>query len=173
MKRLQVISVVALATVGAYAAFQVSSAQDTTRKNLKAVATATLMYSSDFDDVLPRPLETKSWFAAILPYCRSAKLFFSGNPNSHLIPNLSVGGMVISKIKNPAKTVLLYDEKPWKDGSYLVAFCDGHVALVSARDWKILSKTLHFRGKPSAKALPKDYWKSFPWKDLPGQAPRP
>ncbi len=163
MNRLGSLSIVVFVTIAlAYPlGQQMLPAQKTTRDNLKMTSVATLLYLSDWDDVLPHPRETKSVFAAIYPYCKNVKVFRSANPGSRILFNLSIGGVAQTSIEKPAGTVLFYDEKPWPDGSHLASFCDGHVSLISAASWKKVAQTLHLKLKATAKPLPKDYWKRF------------
>jgi hypothetical protein len=147
---------------GIAVASDAGAAKSATTSNLKQVALGVIMYSSDYDDVIPYVQDTASAFTVINPYVKNQEVFKSLNPaGSRLLMNMAVAGVNSSTIENPQQVAMLYDSAPWPDGSRLVAFCDGHVSSVTASDWPKVEATLHLKLKKTGKPLPPGIGKSL------------
>lgn len=104
--------------------------------NVKQLALATLMYSSDYDDKLPPTVA--GWHKAIYPYCKNERLFKAPgdkSPGDSFSLNSLVAGKFFPKIAAPSDTVMIYQGKGQKlafdqTGRAAVAYCDGHAKLI-------------------------------------------
>jgi hypothetical protein len=85
--------------------------------NAKQLALATLMYSQDYDEHFP-PLKSYSKFqTVVMPYVRNNSIFGCPETGKRYMLNANLHQIVQSKIKSPAKTVLLYDAAAHADGT--------------------------------------------------------
>lgn len=140
---------------------QTASAQTTALSNMKQLALGMIMYTGDYDDVMPYVQDSKSAFAVTQPYLKNSQLQNSLNPGSRILMNMSIAGVEVTLVEAPADTVLYYDEKAWPDGRHLVAFLDGHVKYVDPDGWQKCQASLHLKLRRKAKPLPADYWRKL------------
>jgi hypothetical protein len=131
------------------------SAKTQSLSNAKQVATAIMIYMSDYDDILPYVESTKFLHKVIEPYSRNTEIFKTLNPNGEgdLRYNVGIAGMLGTDIENPADVPLLYDPKPWPDGTYLVAFLDSHAKFVSSEEWTRLQSNMRPKVKRQGKPV--------------------
>lgn len=124
-----------------------------TQSNLKQLALATMMYASDYDDVLPWPQSSRGAVSVIYPYIKSLEIVKSPNPEGaeYYRFNANIGGASTIQ-ESPAAVPMWYEAKPWPDGSRAVAFLDGHVEMVPAQDWPRIEKALSQRYRRIAKS---------------------
>ncbi len=114
--------------------------------NTKQIALGLMMYSSDNDDILPM---ADKWSDAIGQYVGNNERVFQcpkGSPNqrSHYGFNRNLGGLATSKVKSPAKTVMVFEtdggwnvsggaelllKKP-RHELIIICFADGHCEAV-------------------------------------------
>lgn len=113
--------------------------------NIKQLATALLIVAADNGDVIK--VKADSWKKAVMPYLKYQGIFTcpldAKGAFSYSI-NPAMAGIGIAKIKQPAKTVLLYEGSKGKlnfrhGGSAAVAYADGHVKMVNAETAKNLN----------------------------------
>jgi prepilin-type processing-associated H-X9-DG protein len=163
MKKEELISLFGSPGRQATAPGQVAARQAEALSDVKQVALGLIMYDNDYDDFLPYTQDSKSTWYVIYPYVKSLKIFKTPNPNGGMIRfNMGISGATMSSIQSPADTVLLYESEPWPDGRRAVAYCDGHVKLVSADAWAEISKRLRPAGlKRAKKPLPTTYDAEF------------
>lgn len=105
--------------------------------NVKQLATATMIYLSDHDDVLPK--DASRWKAAIMPYVRSEAIFHcpddrSGGVSYFLDPR--VAGRSVASLPNPAGTAMIVEGTPKKTafrhrGRANVGYIDGHARIAT------------------------------------------
>jgi len=137
---------------------ELRSLQTQTESNAKQLALGMLMYTSDWDDILPYAQDTKAAYYITQPYIKNTSTTKTLNPNGGMLRlNMSIAGVNSAKIPNPADTPMYYDSLPWPDGRYVVAFCDGHVKLVDSTEWKKLLKYVSRKLPKAAKPLPASY----------------
>ncbi len=118
-------------------------AQATEMSNMKMVATAALMYAGDYDDVFPKANSTAEFFALLEPYEQERLKPISLNPaGGRILCNINLAGVELSSISTPSRTVLLYSERPWPNGSRIVAFADASCVIVSNADWPQIQESL-------------------------------
>jgi prepilin-type processing-associated H-X9-DG protein len=123
--------------------------------NGKQIALGMLMYTNDYDDVLPYVQSVVTVKEITYPYIKTKSVWETGNPASQWRFNMCVGGALETDIQEPASTPMFYESAPWPDGRRVVAFMDGHVKLVSSSDWKAMAKYLKLKLKKKAtKPLP-------------------
>jgi len=106
--------------------------------NVKQLGLATIMYSLDHDDVLPKT--SAGWKAAIMPYAKNEQIFHcpddtSGAVSYFLDPR--VAGMSTTRIAQPAATAMVVEGTTKKTafrhgGSAMIAFTDGHAKALKA-----------------------------------------
>ncbi len=100
--------------------------------NIRQLALASMMYCQDHDEILP-PLKTPEDIKRVLELddkiCRqpSSKLPYLPNPN--------VAAKALGNFNNAENVILFYEQTPYTDGGRWVAFLDGHVSYVAAKDW--------------------------------------
>lgn len=116
--------------------------------NLKQVALGLIIYSADYDEVLPYAQTTATAQRVTQPYLKNDQLWKSLNPKGGLLRyNMGISGMNMATIAYPAKTPMVYDSVLWPDRHRLVAFVDGHVKFVDEEEWSRLSLHLNPKGK--------------------------
>ena len=125
------------------------AAQSMTVSNAKQVALAITMYEQDYDEHFPNADSTAKAQAAVHPYLKNDEVWASRNPNGgRLLYNASLSKRSLAQIDVTASTLLVWDEKPWPDGSRVVAYVDGHVKVATRDDWdRIWKAELRRRGK--------------------------
>lgn len=133
-----------------------------TLSHAKQLALAMHLYATDWDDVLPYAQSSKTVRAVIYPYVKNGATFATQNPNGgELVFNLALGGASIASV--PTEEVLLYDSRPWPDGSRVVAYADGRARSLSAREWASAKASLERKFKRIAKKpLPASYGLDMP-----------
>lgn len=108
--------------------------------NLKQLATATLIFLADHDDVFKMdPAKTR---AALRPYTKNDDLWYcpvKGKTAAAYSLNTKLIGRNANQVKDPAKTVMLYEGSKGKldfrhYGAAAVAFADGHVKSIKQVD---------------------------------------
>lgn len=137
-----------------------SSAKKTsTISNAKQLALGMLMYSTDWDDVMPWPQGSKALKFVIRPYTKNDDLWKSMNPaGGEFKFNMSLGGVSFADIPSPAETPMFFEPNTWPDGSRVVAFTDGHVKAVKPDEWERMQPLFKLKAKKTAKKpLPLNY----------------
>lgn len=112
--------------------------------NIKQLALATIMLASDHDDMIATTVG--GWHKAIFPYCKNERLFKAPGdkgPGDSYALNSNMAKKTLSKVKDPSRTVLIYEGKAGKlsfreNGKAAVAYCDGHAKLIDAQAAKQL-----------------------------------
>ena len=112
--------------------------------NVKQLALGTLMFAGDYDDVLKTT--SAKWKTSIYPYTKNEAIFTCPEAAKGTVSytfNARLANIKMSKIKDPAKTVLIYEGSDGKlnyrhDGRAAVAFADGHAKLINKEQAKTL-----------------------------------
>ena len=119
--------------------------------NLKQLATAQLMYASDYDETLP---DAGTWIDAQMPYLMNESIYLCPEDPAPFMPgtfpvsygmNVALSGQDLRKLANPALTPSLLDATApvgdqtigafrHNDGAN-VGFADGHVKWIAQSDW--------------------------------------
>ncbi len=123
--------------------------------NAKQVALGIMMYLADYDDLMPYVQSTPSLQKLIAPYTRNSEIWKTLNPVGAglLRLNMSISGVKVTDIEDPANTPLVYDPNAFPDGTHLVAFADGHAKYISAEEWAGLQKNLRLKLKRHGKPI--------------------
>ncbi|HEY3783312.1 MAG TPA: M56 family metallopeptidase [Fimbriimonadaceae bacterium] len=134
---------------------QMKIEHDVALHNAKYIDLALILYMNDYDDVLPYATDMDTLKAVTAPYVKTTgstfqerrksfdEIWSTHNPNhSEFLFNFALGGANQTIIRGAADTVLIYDSKPWFDGSRIVGFLDGHVKAQSKEAWADLKKYL-------------------------------
>ncbi len=133
-----------------------ASEKQLTVVNAKQLSIGFMMYATDHDGWLPNAPSTTRYQQVVFPYCKNNNLWKSKNPaGGSLTFNSSVGGANLISLERPEGIAMIYDSKPWKDGSRVVGFVDGRALDVDQAKWKEVEKSLHTKVAKRAKALPK------------------
>jgi len=98
-----------------------------TLQNAKQIALGVLMYTMDYDEVLPPATGVEG---IIAPYLRSSDVFNNPTTGAPGFRFVLPGGGPMGKIEKPAATVLGYLEGP---GGRAVIYVDGHVTWEDAK----------------------------------------
>ena len=107
-------------------------------KNLKALGTALMMYTQDYDEVLPPMKKYEKTQEVIMPYVKNINAFTNPDTKEPYKQNPILSGMALAKIDLPAETVAFYEGSPAKDGTRGVCFLDGHAKRIKEEDWPAL-----------------------------------
>jgi len=106
--------------------------------NAKQMLIAVEMYSTDFDGRLPLDTSTgRAIFAAIQPYVKNEGVLDTLNATSpEWLGNGSLGGRQVSAIKDPFRTLLLFESAPsvppgTKESRRAVGYVDGQARFVT------------------------------------------
>jgi len=121
-------------------------------ENLKQISTATLMYTEDWDDNLPR---SSNWVSATNSYIKNVRVYHcatdtSGYPTLSYAYNEQLSGLRTKLVREPGNVIMQFDASSgWgaaRDTSPIdfrhgggdhatIAFADGHV--LSMREWTV------------------------------------
>lgn len=102
---------------------------DEAMKRLKMVALATIMYSQDYDDMLPNGSTTAKIVNQLMPYAKNPEMFQSPAPGGVFEFSPALRGVNIGTIQLPASTSLWIEKLKNATLPFGVAYVDGHVAL--------------------------------------------
>ena len=153
----QAMSTAILAPV--FAQSKESAKKTATLSNAKQLALGMLMYSSDYDDVMPYAQSTAAVKYVEAPYLKNNELWKSLNPKGGEFRfNMALAGVSLTEVPEPANTPLFFEPNAWPDGTRVVAYTDGHAKRVDAEEWKRLQPFLKLKLKKTAKRpLPPNY----------------
>lgn len=101
---------------------------------IKQAGLATMIYMSDYDDVMPYVQGTASVVGAVMPYAKNFDVFRSADPVGKFRFNMNLAGVNQAAIDSPSDTPLWYEELPNPDAPFAVAYADGHAKLLGAED---------------------------------------
>ena len=122
--------------------------------NVKQIATGMMILLSDTEDIFPYAQSTAQMFDLTMPYLKNNELLKSMNPNGgRLLFNMSLAGASATEIEKPFEVPMIWDEKPWPDGKWLVAFADSHAKMLTQEEWDGLAKNLKLKLKKHGKPL--------------------
>jgi hypothetical protein len=107
--------------------------------NMKQLGLALMMYSQDYDEVLPPLRDAATLKKVLLPYVRNEDVFKSPGTGQPFLPNSRLSGRPLRKIPSPATTVALYSAVPEPTGGRILCFVDGHAKAVGAREWEAIA----------------------------------
>lgn len=118
---------------------------NTALSNVKQLGLATHIFATDHDDKIATT--PANWHKSIFPYVKNEAIFRApGDPKKGDSFNLNpaMANRVISKVKDPAKTVMIYQGRNgtlefYGDGRTAVAFCDGSAKLFTPAEAKKLN----------------------------------
>ena len=114
-----------------------------TVENAKQIAVGVAIYSSDYDDKLPRGEDTATVRKVTMPYLKNLQVWNTMNPaRSKFNFNMAITGVSASAIERPAETILFYESAAWDDGKRVVAFVDSHVQIVDEATWNRIKGSL-------------------------------
>jgi hypothetical protein len=130
-----------------------------TLSNLKQVGTALMLFLSDYDDKLPYVQSTPQLFTFLNPYLKNEEVFKTKNPMGGSFRfNMSLAGVSVTDIENPASTPLVYESEAWPDGKRGICYADSHAKFVTADEWNAMQPLLKLKlkrhGKPIAPGAP-------------------
>jgi hypothetical protein len=122
--------------------------------NVKQLALGMVMLSTDMDDIFPYVQSTAHMIELTMPYFKNAEIPKSLNPNGgRLLFNISLAGVSAVELEAPHEVPMVYDEKPWPDGRWLVGFADSHAKFLTQAEWDGLAKNLKLKLKKHGKPL--------------------
>lgn len=131
-RTVMLVAALAALSVCALAVFKRDSAS--CRSNLKQYTLAILMYSQDYDEMLPPMKQSAKLQNVVLPYCKNKAIFSCPDSGVAYLPNPAMHQVHQASIKSPATTILLRDAKPHMEAGksvWNVAYADGHVKQVN------------------------------------------
>lgn len=103
--------------------------------HLQAVAAALKMYTDDYDGVLPPMNKPEAFRKALDEYVENAEMFRDPETKEFYGINPTLSGRKIKEIKEPGKTIAIYQVKPGKDGNRGVIFVDGSTKRLTETEW--------------------------------------
>ena len=143
-----------------FASAQARTADIKSLSNVRQIALGALMYMQDYDETYP--LSAQKFPDLIYPYVKDKSVFRSplaeeGERISYSM-NPKLQNKSAAAVKNPAKTILIYEGKDGKplfryDGRTVLAFADGHAKLMTQEEmkgstWELWPK--HREAKPAS-----------------------
>jgi hypothetical protein len=140
--------------------------------NAKQLGTALMIYTADYDDIIPYVQSTKGAFEVLMPYMKNVEITKSLNPaGSKFLLNMAVAGAAMNTIEEPSKTVLFYEDKPWEDGTRIVVFCDTSTKNLTEEQWQAVQTTLNLKIQKVGRPLPATLGANWPpVKSVPSRA---
>jgi prepilin-type processing-associated H-X9-DG protein len=133
MKKLTVFSLAASACIASL--FGLARAQEpdaaqaigtSSLSNARQIATATLMYAQDYDEMFPYGKTTAVIKPKVFPYIKNNQLFVDPVSGKDFMYNPGMSAMAQSRLHSPVTTVLYHSPKAHTDGKFTVAYADGH-----------------------------------------------
>lgn len=122
--------------------------------NVKQVSTGMMILLADSDDIFPYVQSTAQMFDLTMPYLKNTELTKTMNPNGgRLLFNMSLAGTSATDLEAPHEVPMVYDEKPWPDGRWLVGFADTHCKFLTQKEWEKVSNALKLKLKKHGKPL--------------------
>src|SRR5947209_5346701 len=95
--------------------------------NLKQIAMATLMFSQDHKEMLPKGASFAVVDKQLQPYLKNEAITTCHATKKRYAFNTALSGVSLAKVAKPAEAPLYEDAMPHTDGMVAVAFVDGHV----------------------------------------------
>ena len=129
---------------------------DSATQNAKSVASAMLLYAQDYNETFPYVQGSKGAEYVIYPYVKNIQVYQTLNPvrSGDFRFNMSLAGVPMSELAEPANTPLFYDPFAWPNNTYLVAFADSHVRFLTADEWQAAKRNLALKLKRVGNPLP-------------------
>lgn len=123
--------------------------------NAKQMALGVIIYCADYDDNFPYVESTPALKEIVDPYVRNDSVFKSNNPNGKglLYYNMALSGVIMNDVENLYEVPLVFDPTPFPDGTYLVAFADGHAKYLAEEEWQALQPIFKKRWKRHGKPI--------------------
>jgi prepilin-type processing-associated H-X9-DG protein len=133
--------------------------------NISCVVKSTLLYASDFNKLPSRT----NWRAQITDYVSDSGQFLCADGAAIIAFNKNLGGLDLSKIKNPSEVVMFFEARPGlpyasgsrvdallpHDGKGWFAYADGHVEQLSAAPSQYHWVPKYAQSKPAPKKAKK------------------
>ena len=121
-------------------------ATESSQDRLKQLGLAVMMYTQDYDEVLPPMKDVKKFRDLLMPYIKNLEMFVHPETSRPYIPNAILHEHKFATIPEPASFVLLYEDAPAADGTRGVVFVDGHTKRVSEAEWQRLKRASKIPG---------------------------
>jgi len=114
--------------------------------NLKVVGLGLMMYSDDYNNVLPNLSDAESMKIAVAAYVskdesRAEKFFVHPKTGRPYQPNSSLTYKERTGFNAPSAIAVVYEDAPAADATRAVLFGDGHVERVTESRWLELKKS--------------------------------
>ncbi len=165
---------VVILVIGAYVSFGLNgkgttpigprgaSAFASSISNAKQLGLALIMYSTDYDDLMPPNMGNVRYIESVTnPYMKNPSLWNSYNPaGARFITNEELSLVPSVEIVDPALATMVYENKDWSDGRRIVAYADSHAKGVTGFDPAVnlkvdlTQKGKDFVAKAKASTLP-------------------
>ena len=113
--------------------------------NIKQMDLGLLMYTEDYNEVLPPMTSALVVQHRIRPYLKSAAVFTQPSSGKPYLANAEISEKKLKSFASPAKTVTFYAPQPNLQGLRAVAYLDGHAAFADAAEWAAIKKRDHLR----------------------------
>lgn len=128
------------------------------QENAKSIASAMLVYAQDYDGTFPYVQSSRGAAYVIYPYVKGTNVYQTLNPvrGGEFRFNMSLAGVKMADITDPANTPLFYDAFAWPNSTYLVSFADSHVKFLTPDQWEVVKKNLALKLKRNGKPMPAD-----------------
>jgi hypothetical protein len=108
----------------------------TAESNLKQVALAIMMWTSDHKNRYPQLDSSAHVEHQLASYIGGAKeIFIDPVSQLHWTYNKKFSGVSLSRLTTPTSDIIAYSPKAGPDGSRACAFTDGHCKILSQSEW--------------------------------------
>jgi len=115
--------------------FAPPSSTVSSESNLKQLGMALIMYTQDYDEVLPPMKDPPTVKKLLMPYVKNEAIFAHPTTRKPYVPNAVLSRKKLGHIAKPAEMVAFYEASASSDGKRGVVYLDGHVAQVAGSDW--------------------------------------
>lgn len=124
---------------------EANSQEAASRSNLKQLSLAMVMYSQDWDEMLP-PLENpEKMKAALSPYVKAEVMFTNPITRRPYLTNPILSHKKLAHIAFPADTAVIYEDSAAPDGTIGAAFLDGSARRVNEEEWERIKRVSKIR----------------------------
>lgn len=134
--------------IQAEATLATQSCEDNNRQSdsrLKQLGLGVMMYTQDYDDVLPPMASTSQFQMAVYPYVKEHNTFIDQHTNMPYGLNTRLSHHRLRSVPSPASMVLLFETKPAEDGTREVVFLNWRAQRIRETEWPRLKKACKIR----------------------------
>lgn len=111
-----------------------------TDARLRQLGLALMMYTQDYDEVLPDTSSAAGTKKVLLPYVKDATVFQHPTTKKPFKPNPALSRKKLAHILNPRAFLAFYEDPAAPDGTRGLLFLDGHIKRIQEKEWSQVAR---------------------------------